>query len=640
MSKLAALSSFGTRRPLAPSVQAERQRGPAVTARPNRSEDKAARMSRRSSDDRARELEIAGVVSGRNVLITGGAAGLGHAFVGHFLQFDANKICVLDADEASGKRLASSVDKSHGPDKLIFVHADVSRHDHVRAAFAEADSLMGGIDIVVNNAGVLDERRWEREIAVNLAGMVSVATLAMEHMGRDKSGRGGILVNVAEHSDTRSTVQLPVYTATKQAVIGLSRSLAAACNAQRTGVKVLALCPGLTETALTIDSPNKLFSRFMKADFVKNLEQLAIQTPYVVGQGLMSILRSAESGSIWVIQNGQPPYQVFVPNYRSLRRLYKDNFTVSDTSRHSSKGRPIREVCDNTRTGLMSCVSRKLSAADGAFPSFERSPSKRHRPTMQIKDKRAMIVGASNGLSLAFGKELLRNGVAKVLMVDLDAASGESQAEKLNEEFGRNRASFLGCDVTKGPEFDSIFRQAVGELGGLDIVVNNAATIDEVNFLKTIDTNVTAVFRANMLGVQLMGKDSGGRGGVIVNVASVLGLEAFPQLPVYSATNHAVIAFSRSFSQPYHFQRTGVRIIVLCPGLTESPLLDNLSKDEFVERPEELVQAMKDIRPQRAESVAHALVYVVRCAQNGSVWITEDGKPVYEIQMPDTLPTK
>ena len=50
------------------------------------------------------------------------------------------------------------------------------------------------------------------------------------------------------------------------------------------------------------------------------------------------------------------------------------------------------------------------------------------------------------------------------------------------------------------------------------------------------------------MGVQQMGKDNGGRGGIIVNVASVLGLEAFPQLPIYSATNHAVIAFSRSYS--------------------------------------------------------------------------------------------
>lgn len=42
----------------------------------------------------------------------------------------------------------------------------------------------------------------------------------------------------------------------------------------------------------------------------------------------------------------------------------------------------------------------------------------------------------------------------------------------------------------------------------------------------------------------------------------------------------------------------------------------------------------------RAESEAHGLIYVIRCAQNGSVWISEDGKPVYEVQLPDTLPQK
>ena len=47
---------------------------------------------------------------------------------------------------------------------------------------------------------------------------------------------------------------------------------------EKTGIRVITLCPGLTETALTVDSPNKLLSRVMKADFVKNLDQLSIQT--------------------------------------------------------------------------------------------------------------------------------------------------------------------------------------------------------------------------------------------------------------------------------------------------------------------------------------------------------------------------
>ncbi|XP_023248630.1 15-hydroxyprostaglandin dehydrogenase [NAD(+)]-like [Copidosoma floridanum] len=268
----------------------------------------------------------------------------------------SQKICIIDNDEVSGRRIAASVDKSHDAGKAIFIHADVSRYNDVVEAFERASKSMDGIDIVVNNAGILDERRWEREIAVNLAGMVSVAMLAMEHMGRDKGGKGGVLINIAEHLDVHCTAQLPVYTATKQAIIGLSQSLAAPCNTERTGVRVVTLCPGLTETALTIDSPNKLLSRVMKADFVKNLEQLSIQTPYVVAQGLMSVLRSSESGSIWVVENGQSPYEVLVPNCRGLRRIYKNNFVVSDTVKNTSKGRPIREVCDNTRTGLMSCA--------------------------------------------------------------------------------------------------------------------------------------------------------------------------------------------------------------------------------------------------------------------------------------------
>ena len=75
----------------------------------------------------------------------------------------------------------------------------------------------------------------------------------------------------------------------------------------------------------------------------------------MVAQGLMSILRTGESGSIWVIENGSSPYEVLIPYYKSLRRLYKNNFTVVDNVK-VTKGRPIREVCDNTRTGLTSCA--------------------------------------------------------------------------------------------------------------------------------------------------------------------------------------------------------------------------------------------------------------------------------------------
>ncbi|EZA58569.1 15-hydroxyprostaglandin dehydrogenase [NAD+] [Ooceraea biroi] len=310
---------------------------------------------RSSASERAKEIEaINCIVSGKNVLITGGAAGLGYAFLNHFLKHGANKIVILDIDAEAGKRIALGIEKSCGEKKVHFIHTDVSNHKQVTEAFKKTSALLETIDIVVNNAGILDERRWEKEIAVNISGMVSTAMLAMQHMRRDTGGHGGILVNVGQHMDIRNTAQLPVYTATKHAIIGLSQSLSDPYHYEKTGVTVITLCAGLTETSMTVDSPNKLLSRVMKADFVKTLEQFSIQTPYVVAQGLMTILRIGESGSIWVIESGRAPYEVYVPNPRTLRRHYKNNFTHVDTK--VVGGRAIREVCDSTRTGLMSCA--------------------------------------------------------------------------------------------------------------------------------------------------------------------------------------------------------------------------------------------------------------------------------------------
>ena len=309
-----------------------------------------------SASEKAKEIEaINGIVAGKNVLITGGAAGLGCAFLNHFIKHGANIITILDIDAEAGRRVEMSVDKSCGEKKVHFIHVDVSNYERMNEAFQEALRLMNDIDIVVNNAGILDERRWEREIAVNIGGMISTAMLAIKYMDREQLGHGGTLVNMSQHIDIRTTAQLPVYTATKHAIIGLSQSLADSCQYEKTGIRVITLCPGLTETALTVDSPNKLLSRVMKADFVKNLDQLSIQTPYVVAQGLMSILRVGESGSIWVVENGRNPYEVYVPDPRTLRRTYKNNFNLIET-KVVTRGRPIREVCDNTRTGLMSCA--------------------------------------------------------------------------------------------------------------------------------------------------------------------------------------------------------------------------------------------------------------------------------------------
>lgn len=77
----------------------------------------------------------------------------------------------------------------------------------------------------------------------------------------------------------------------------------------------------------------------------------------------------------------------------------------------------------------------------------------------------------------------------------------------------------------------------------------------------------------SLLGLKYMGKDKGGKGGVVVNLASIAGLKPVDTLPVYCGTKHFVIAFSRSLGLPFHYDRTGVKIISLCPGATNTNLL-------------------------------------------------------------------
>jgi len=75
------------------------------------------------------------------------------------------KIIILDIDAETGKRIALGIEKSCGEKKVYFIHADVSNHKQVTEAFEEASSLLGNIDIVINNAGVLDEMQSKRYFA-------------------------------------------------------------------------------------------------------------------------------------------------------------------------------------------------------------------------------------------------------------------------------------------------------------------------------------------------------------------------------------------------------------------------------------------------------------------------------------------
>lgn len=90
--------------------------------------------------------------------------------------------------------------------------------------------------------------------------------------------------------------------------------------------------------------------------------------------------------------------------------------------------------------------------------------------------------------------------------------------------------------------------------------------------------------RGTLLGFQYMGKDRGGHGGSIVNIASALVFQKPGGCPIHVGTKYFAVGLGCSFGHPSYFTRTGVRVITLCPGLTRTPMLRQLEKkglDDF-----------------------------------------------------------
>ncbi|MGW2741823.1 SDR family NAD(P)-dependent oxidoreductase [Streptomyces sp. NPDC001450] len=175
---------------------------------------------------------------GLTALVTGGASGIGRATADLLAERGA-QVAVLDLDP-------SSVDKP-----LLAYRADVTDDTSVRTAVEQAAETLGGLDVLVNNAGIgaqgtvedNDDEEWRRVFDVNVLGMVRAARAALPHLRRS---RHAAIVNTCSIAATAGLPQRALYSATKGAVHSLT--LAMAADHVREGIRVNCVNPGTADT--------------------------------------------------------------------------------------------------------------------------------------------------------------------------------------------------------------------------------------------------------------------------------------------------------------------------------------------------------------------------------------------------------
>ena len=183
---------------------------------------------------------------GKRVLITGGASGIGAATAKRFLEEGA-RVVVLDCNDEALRRIEKSLPSLSGA-----ISADVSDADAVARAFGELNKLLGGLDVLINNAGIsvrqsfmdITPEQWRRVMDVNLNGMFFVAQQAARRM---LAGDGGVILNMGSTNGIMGYLFYADYNASKAGVIELTRSMALELAPK---VRVNCVCPGFILTPM------------------------------------------------------------------------------------------------------------------------------------------------------------------------------------------------------------------------------------------------------------------------------------------------------------------------------------------------------------------------------------------------------
>jgi NAD(P)-dependent dehydrogenase (short-subunit alcohol dehydrogenase family) len=202
--------------------------------------------------------------------------------------------------------------------------------------------------------------------------------------------------------------------------------------------------------------------------------------------------------------------------------------------------------------------------------------------SFDLSGRVALVTGASRGIGEAIAKAYAQYGADVIVSSRKQEACDEVAAE-IVAAGGKARA--IACHIGDLEALQALFARIGAEYGRLDVLVNNAATnpyyghvldTDLGAYQKTVDVNVRGYFFASILGGRMM--RDGGRGGSIINVASVNAVRPGPKQGIYSITKGAVLNMTKTFAR--ECGEHGIRCNAILPGLIRTRFAGALLSDE------------------------------------------------------------
>ncbi len=199
---------------------------------------------------------------------------------------------------------------------------------------------------------------------------------------------------------------------------------------------------------------------------------------------------------------------------------------------------------------------------------------------MRLQEKVCIVTGAAQGIGRAIAERLATDG-ARVVVADIDESKAVATAEAIEAAGGQ--ALGAAVDVSDRSAVKRLIVQAVERFGSVDVWFNNAGVNKPMPFLDVTEDNWNLILRVNALGVLIGTQEAArqmirqGRGGKIVNTASIAGRQGYPDFAPYCASKFAVIALTQAAARGLAAHK--ITVNGFSPGVVDTPLWEKLDAD-------------------------------------------------------------
>ncbi|KRF98546.1 fat body protein 2 isoform X2 [Drosophila tropicalis] len=236
---------------------------------------------------------------GKNAVVTGGAGGIGLQVARQLLSNGA-AVAIIDLQDNLEEFV--KLRAAHPTQSVMIIKMDVANRKGIEATYEEIVKTFGSIDIVVNVAGIFNDKDVQRTLLVNLGGIMNSTLSALQYMNKENGGNGGLIVNMSSVVGLDPMFIIPVYGATKAGIINFTRCLGNDQFYQRSGIKFVTVCPGATMTDMFTNFTEKIIFPETSDETYKILDRLNKQSATDVARCILSVLDKEKNGAVYVIE--------------------------------------------------------------------------------------------------------------------------------------------------------------------------------------------------------------------------------------------------------------------------------------------------------------------------------------------------